>query len=103
MHHECSYSCRISIIQYLKTAPLTLLAYTHTLTPSPPHPHPSSQAEAPDTSKIPAEDVVGVTVVLLTCSYKTNEFVRVGYYVNNEYTDPEVAENPPAKAAFDKV
>jgi histone chaperone ASF1 len=28
---------------------------------------------------------VGVTVVLVTCSYREREFVRVGYYVNNEY------------------
>ena len=61
------------------------------------------QANAPDTAKIPPEDVVGVTVVLLTCSYKSHEFVRVGYYVNNEYTDAEMAENPPAKVIFDKV
>ena len=61
------------------------------------------QANAPDTAKIPSDDVVGVTVVLLTCSYKSHEFVRVGYYVNNEYTDPEMTENPPAKVIFEKV
>ena len=61
------------------------------------------QANAPDTAKIPSDDVVGVTVVLLTCSYKCHEFVRVGYYVNNEYTDPEMTENPPAKVIFEKV
>ena len=46
---------------------------------------------------------MGVTVVLLTCSYKGNEFVRVGFYVNNEYSDPELAENMPAKPIFEKV
>lgn len=61
------------------------------------------QANAPDTAKIPSDDAVGVTVVLLTCSYKGHEFVRVGYYVNNEYTDAEMTENPPAKVIFDKV
>ena len=61
------------------------------------------QANSPDTAKIPPEDVVGVTVALLTCSYKGQEFVRVGYYVNNEYTDPELAENLPAKPIFEKV
>ena len=61
------------------------------------------QANAPDTTKIPSEDVVGVTVVLLTCSYKSHEFVRVGYYVNNEYTDPEMVETPPANVLFEKV
>ena len=43
------------------------------------------QADAPDSSKIPINDIIGVTVVLVTCSYKDQEFARVGYYVNNEY------------------
>eukprot|EP00053_Salpingoeca_punica_P003325 m.42524 g.42524 ORF g.42524 m.42524 type:complete len:195 (-) comp12109_c0_seq1:58-642(-) len=54
------------------------------------------QADAPDPSKIPASELIGVTVVLLTCSYRDQEFVRVGYYVNNDYVDPELRENPPA-------
>ncbi|KAG7177660.1 Histone chaperone asf1-like [Homarus americanus] len=53
------------------------------------------QADPPDENKIPVGDAVGVTVVLLTCGYKGQEFVRVGYYVNNSYTDPELQENPP--------
>ncbi|KPM04189.1 histone chaperone asf1-like protein, partial [Sarcoptes scabiei] len=61
------------------------------------------QANAPDPSKIPVADAVGVTVVLLTCSYLNKEFVRVGYYVNNEYTDPELRENPPSIPQFDKL
>lgn len=61
------------------------------------------QANSPDPAKIPPEDAVGVTVVLLTCSYKGSEFVRVGYYVNNEYADPELAENAPGKPIFEKV
>lgn len=44
------------------------------------------QADAPDPSRIPEEDIIGVTVILITCSYREQEFVRVGYYVNNEYT-----------------
>lgn len=61
------------------------------------------QADPPDTSKIPVADAVGVTVVLLTCSYKGREFIRVGYYVNNEYTDCELHQNPPTTPAFDKL
>jgi histone chaperone ASF1 len=57
----------------------------------------------PDPNRIPREDAVGVTVVLLTCSYKNREFIRVGYYVNNEYMDPELKENPPNEPQFDKV
>lgn len=61
------------------------------------------QADSPDPSKIPVQDAVGVTVVLLTCSYRAQEFIRVGYYVNNEYNDPELKENPPAVPQFDKL
>lgn len=42
-------------------------------------------------------------MVLLTCSYRDKEFVRIGYYVNNEYTDPELNENPPIQPVFQKV
>ncbi|XP_077550524.1 histone chaperone asf1 [Haemaphysalis longicornis] len=61
------------------------------------------QADPPDPSKIPVQDAVGVTVVLLTCSYRSKEFIRVGYYVNNEYTDPELKENPPSTPQFDRL
>ena len=50
-------------------------------------------------SKIPPSDIVGVTAILLTCSYNgTQEFFRVGYYVNNAYGEeyPDLIENPPA-------
>ncbi|XP_064386483.1 histone chaperone asf1-like [Halichondria panicea] len=61
------------------------------------------QADAPNTEKLPSDDVVGVTVVLLTCSYLSAEFVRIGYYVNNEYADPVLSENPPSKPMFEKL
>ena len=61
------------------------------------------QADAPDVAKIPVQDATGVTVVLLTCGYRNQEFIRVGYYVNNEYGDPELKENPPPNPDFDKV
>mmetsp|Transcript_2765 Transcript_2765/g.8909 ORF Transcript_2765/g.8909 Transcript_2765/m.8909 type:complete len:260 (-) Transcript_2765:35-814(-) len=38
----------------------------------------------PDPSRIPKGDLLGVTVLLLTCSYKQAEFIRIGYYVSNE-------------------
>ena len=31
------------------------------------------------------------------------EFIRVGYYVSNEYNDPELQETPPEQPAFDKL
>lgn len=61
------------------------------------------QADPPDPSKIPEGDIVGVTVLLLTCSYRGQEFIRVGYYVNNEYIDEELREEPPARVQLDKL
>jgi len=45
------------------------------------------EAPAPDLKKIPESDLLDVTVVLLTCSYKEQEFIRIGYYVHNEYDE----------------
>ena len=58
------------------------------------------QADAPDISQIPSSDLIGVTVVLVTCSYKEQEFCRVGYYVNNEYTG-ELAEGEEVPTPID--
>ena len=64
------------------------------------------QADAPNSTNIPSKDILGVTVVLVTCSYKEKEFVRVGYYVNNEYIDdtydPESGP-PPSPLDMTKV
>ncbi|KAF2987197.1 hypothetical protein EK904_012133 [Melospiza melodia maxima] len=60
------------------------------------------QADAPNPGLIPDADAVGVTVVLITCTYRGQEFIRVGYYVNNEYTETELRENPPVKPDFSK-
>ena len=61
------------------------------------------EADAPDTKRIPDSDVIGVTVILLTCAYDGREFVRVGYYVNNEYDSPELNDDPPAKPIIERV
>lgn len=61
------------------------------------------QADPPNVSRIPENDALGVTVVLLTCSYKAQEFIRVGYFINNEYSELELRENPPSPPQFDKV
>jgi len=61
------------------------------------------EADSPDAGRIPSSEVLGVTVVLVTCSYKGQEFVRVGYYVNNAYTEPELVETPPEKPILKKI
>ncbi|QRG38685.1 histone chaperone ASF1 [Candidozyma auris] len=61
------------------------------------------QADPPSPELIPASELVSVTVILLSCSYAGREFVRVGYYVNNEYDTEELRENPPAKVQVEHV
>ena len=56
-----------------------------------------------NTSVMNVSDIVSVTGVLVTCSYDSQEFFRVGYYCNNYYEDPELAENPPEKADILKL
>ena len=58
----------------------------------------------PAVQKLPAGDIVGVTAILLTCSYNgTHEFFRVGYYVNNAYAEDELNENPPPQPIIEKL
>lgn len=63
------------------------------------------QADAPDTAKIPAGNLLGCTVVLIICSYKEQEFIRVGYYVNNasDDFDPEHPDAVPEKVDISRV
>lgn len=60
-------------------------------------------APCPDHTKMKPEDVLGVTVILLICEYKDQEFIRVGYYVNNDYDDEELRDNAPERVQIDKV
>ncbi|MCJ1411682.1 Histone chaperone asf1 [Ptychographa xylographoides] len=61
------------------------------------------EADAPNLQRIPTTEILGVTVILLTCSYDSREFVRVGYYVNNEYDSEELNAEPPTKPVMDRV
>ena len=62
------------------------------------------QADPPDPTSIPSTDILGVTVILVTCSYREEEFVRVGYYVNNEYMEEYDEETgPPMPLDMGKV
>ena len=38
------------------------------------------EASGPNPALIPSQEVVGVTVVLITCSYREQEFVRIGKF-----------------------
>jgi histone chaperone ASF1 len=61
------------------------------------------QTEAPDPRVISNEDLIGVTVILITCSYMENKFVQIGYYVNNEYAEPYEPESYPNPVIIGKL
>ncbi|CCM05921.1 uncharacterized protein FIBRA_08159 [Fibroporia radiculosa] len=61
------------------------------------------EGSAPSPSKIPPEDVLGVAALILTGSYKEQEFVRVGYYQNTEYDNEEMKEALPDPIRFDRL
>ena len=50
------------------------------------------KADAIDATQMPQSEVLGVSVILLTASYDDREFVRVGFYSNNEYVDRDLRE-----------
>ena len=51
--------------------------------------------EAPDITKIPENEILGVTAIILCCTYNNQEFFRCGYYLNNIYDNEEMNLNPP--------
>ena len=59
--------------------------------------------EAPDISKIPESEVLGVTAIILCCSYNNQDFFRCGYYLNNIYDNEEMNINPPEKVDKDRI
>ncbi|KAG8908970.1 Histone chaperone asf1 [Tulasnella sp. 403] len=61
------------------------------------------ESPSPSPSRIPPEDVLGVAAIILTASYKDQEFVRVGYYQNTEYDNEEMKETPPQTILFDRL
>ncbi|KAL0077962.1 histone chaperone [Phycomyces blakesleeanus] len=60
-------------------------------------------ADAPKIELLPKNNLLEVTVVLLSCAYNDQEFVRIGYYVNNEYMDEEMRLEPPEEVIVEKL
>ena len=59
--------------------------------------------DAPDISKIPESEILGVTAIILCCSYNNQEFFRCGYYLNNIYDNEEMNLNPPEKVDKNRI
>ena len=43
----------------------------------------------PEYSNIPLEEIIGVTIILLKFWYEKKEFIRLGYFINNETIEDE--------------
>ena len=61
------------------------------------------EGSPPSPQSIPPGDVLGVAALILTGSYREQEFVRVGYYQYTEYDNEEMKLAPPEKIQFDKL
>eukprot|EP00316_Scyphosphaera_apsteinii_P022515 CAMPEP_0119313722 /NCGR_PEP_ID=MMETSP1333-20130426/30144_1 /TAXON_ID=418940 /ORGANISM="Scyphosphaera apsteinii, Strain RCC1455" /LENGTH=153 /DNA_ID=CAMNT_0007318633 /DNA_START=83 /DNA_END=541 /DNA_ORIENTATION=+ len=61
------------------------------------------QGDPPDARIIPPHDLLGVTVILLSCFYHDREFIRIGYYINTEYDSPDLNETPPEQPLYEHL
>ena len=61
------------------------------------------ESNPPDFTKIPKDDLLDVTAIVLSVAYRKQEFFRVGYYIHNEYADPLLLENPPEQLQINNV
>lgn len=59
------------------------------------------QADPPNSALIPEKDLLEVTIVFLTVSYRDREFIRVGYYVSTHYRDEALRDEPPSQIQYD--
>jgi len=61
------------------------------------------KTDAPDPRKVPPDDLIGITAVLLTCHYHGQEWMRIGYYVQCDYDDPALNEDPPITPVYERL
>lgn len=57
----------------------------------------------PPDYKLLGDNILGIQAILVTSSYNNQEFIRIGYYVNNTYEDEELRECPPVDPIIDKI
>lgn len=61
----------------------------------------NTDSNPPDFSKIPTQEILGTSAILISVLYEGQEFFRVGYYVVNEYADQTI--DPPPQLQFDRI
>merc|ERR1712170_195436 len=48
-------------------------------------------ADAPNKLLIPRDELIGASAVLITCYYKKQEFIRIGFFVSVDFIDDDEA------------
>uniref|UniRef100_A0A0N5BWZ5 Histone chaperone asf1 n=1 Tax=Strongyloides papillosus TaxID=174720 RepID=A0A0N5BWZ5_STREA len=61
------------------------------------------EVDPPVADKIPKEDFVGVTAIMLKAFYNGQLFNKISWYCAIEYTDPELIENQPETPVIEKL
>uniref|UniRef100_A0A0K0E2M6 Anti-silencing function protein 1 n=1 Tax=Strongyloides stercoralis TaxID=6248 RepID=A0A0K0E2M6_STRER len=61
------------------------------------------EVDPPVVEKIPKEDLVGVTAIMLKVFYNSQLFNKISWYCAVEYTDPELIENKPEEPIIEKL
>eukprot|EP00796_Vickermania_ingenoplastis_P012991 gene12991-8838_t len=53
------------------------------------------ECDGPNPDEIPQDELLGLTVLIISLKYKNQEFIRVAYYTQVAYFDPALNEHPP--------
>lgn len=62
------------------------------------------ESNPPNYQLIPTkDDLFGVTAIIITISFRKQEFFRCGYYVYNSYIDEELLLNEPQQIMIDRI
>uniref|UniRef100_A0A0N4ZMR6 Histone chaperone asf1 n=1 Tax=Parastrongyloides trichosuri TaxID=131310 RepID=A0A0N4ZMR6_PARTI len=61
------------------------------------------EVDPPVADKIPKDDFVGVTAIMLKAFYNGQLFNKISWYCVIEYTDPELMENKPENPIIEKL
>ncbi|CAD5209358.1 unnamed protein product [Bursaphelenchus okinawaensis] len=61
------------------------------------------EANPPDYTKVPDEDLTDVAVLFLRVKYHDQLFSKVAFFVSHYYTDEELLKEPPVKPVLEKL
>lgn len=53
------------------------------------------ECDPPVPEQVPREELIGLTILIISFRFKQQEFLRVGYYTQVAYFDPKLNEHPP--------